>query len=79
MGISHNQLTRLFRKSLGETVIGHIRKRRVERAKHFLEHTTLPVKTIGEQVGVDDPKFFYKLIKEHLGASPTEIRLRGGE
>ena len=77
VGISHNQLTRLFRTALGETVIGHIRNRRVQRAKHFLEHTTLPIKTIAEQVGMEDPKFFYKLIKEHLGASPTEIRLRG--
>jgi len=77
VGISHNQLTRLFRKALGETVIGHIRKRRVQRAKHFLEHTTLPIKTIAEQVGMEDPKFFYKLIREHLGVSPTEVRIRG--
>jgi len=76
VGISHNQLTRLFRLSVNDTVIGYIRQRRVQRAKHFLEHTTLPIKTIAEQVGVEDPKFFYKMIREHLGVSPTEVRLR---
>lgn len=73
-GISHNHLTRLFHQAVGSTLIGYIRARRVLRAQHLLEHTTLPVKTIAEQVGIDDPRQFYKLVQAHLGQSPTQVR-----
>jgi len=74
IGISHNHLTRLFHLVVGDTVIGYIRGRRVQRARHLLENTTLPVKTIAAQVGVEDAGQFHKLIRERLGASPTQVR-----
>ena len=77
VGISHNHLTRLFHAAVGDTVIGYIRQRRVQRARHLLEHTTLPIKTVAAQVGVEDPRLFYKLIRAHLGCSPRQVRDRG--
>ncbi len=74
VGISHNHLTRLFHAAVGDTVIGYIRGRRIQRARHLLEHTTLSVKTIAAQVGVEDPRHFSKLIHAHLGVSPTQVR-----
>ena len=74
VGVSHNHLTRLFHAAVGDTVIGYIRARRVLRARHLLEHTTLPVKTIAAQVGVEDPRHFYKLIRARLGVSPVQVR-----
>lgn len=74
VGVSHNHLIRLFHTAVGETVIGYIRGRRVQRARHLLEHTTLPIKTIAAQVGVEDTRQFYKLIRATLGCSPTEVR-----
>ena len=74
VGISHNHLTRLFHAAVGDTVIGYIRQRRVQRARHLLEHTTLPIKTIAAQVGVEDPRLFYKLIRAHLDCSPIQVR-----
>lgn len=74
VGVSHNHLTRLFHLAVGDTVIGYIRARRVQRARHLLEHTTLPIKTIAAQVGVEDPRLFYKLIRAHLGVSPSQVR-----
>jgi AraC-like DNA-binding protein len=73
-GVSHNHLTRLFHAAVGDTVIGYIRGRRVQRARHLLEHTTLPIKTIAAQVGVEDPRHFAKLIHVALGRSPTQVR-----
>ena len=70
VGLSHNHLTRLFHAAVGDTVIGYIHQRRVQRARHLLEHTTLPIKTIAAQVGVEDPRLFYKLIRAHLGWPP---------
>ncbi|MBV9848583.1 MAG: helix-turn-helix transcriptional regulator [Armatimonadetes bacterium] len=76
VGVSHNHLTRLFHAAVGDTVIGYIRQRRVQRARHLLEHTTLPIKTVAAQVGVEDPRLFYKLIRAHLGCSPRQVRHR---
>ncbi|WP_420708413.1 helix-turn-helix domain-containing protein [Streptomyces sp. ERV7] len=42
VGVSHNHLTRLIRAATGETVVGCIRARRMERARHFLQATTPP-------------------------------------
>lgn len=75
--VSHNHLTRLFRQAVGTTVIGYIRARRVERARHLLAHTTLPIKIIAAQVGIEDPRQFYKLIRAHLGLSPSQVRQVG--
>ena len=76
VGLSHNHLTRLFHAAVGDTVIGYIHQRRVQRGRHLLEHTTLPIKTVAAQVGVEDPRHFYKLIRAHLGRSPSQVRDR---
>jgi AraC family transcriptional regulator len=59
---------------VGDTVIGYIRGRRVQRAQHLLEHTTLPIKTIAAQVGIEDTRHFYKVVHAILGQSPTQVR-----
>ena len=68
VGISHNHLTRLFRAAVGDTVIGYIRQRRVQRARHLLEHTTLPIKTVAAQVGIEDPRHSINLSAPTLAA-----------
>jgi AraC-like DNA-binding protein len=74
--ISHNHLTRLFRAQFGVTIEGYIRRRRVERALHLLEHTTLAVKSIAAEVGLPDLHFFNKTIRAGAGMSPREYRER---
>jgi AraC-like DNA-binding protein len=74
VGLSHNQLTRLFRRHTGRTAVGYIRYRRLERAKHLLLNTTLSIKVIGDQVGMDDPSFFSKTFHAAFGASPQCLR-----
>ncbi|WP_350245443.1 AraC family transcriptional regulator [Deinococcus sonorensis] len=74
--VSHNHLTRQFRASLGMTVVAYIRKRRVERARHLLHNTTLPIRIIAEQVGIPDARLFSRVIRTSLGHAPTEIRRR---
>lgn len=76
-GLSHNQLTRLFRVAFGTTVVGYIRDRRVERALHLLVNTGLSIKTIAAQVGVEDTRYFNKIIHQCLGNSPQGIRMKG--
>lgn len=74
--VSHNHLTRLFRTQFGQTVEGYIRQRRVERARHLLAETTLPVKSIAAEVGLPDLHFFNKTLRAATKLSPREYRLR---
>ncbi|MCJ1676656.1 helix-turn-helix transcriptional regulator [Streptomyces sp. APSN-46.1] len=73
-GVSHNHLTRLFRAATGETVVGYIRARRMERARHFLQATTLSVPAVAASVGIPDLQAFNKACRRALGASPRGIR-----
>lgn len=74
VGMSHNQLTRLFGESFGTTVVGFIRQRRVERARHLLEHSELPIKAIAAEVGLPDLHHFNKTVRRELGRAPREVR-----
>lgn len=76
VGVSHNHLIRLFRAALGTTVVGFIQQRRVQRSKHLLLYSTLPIKVIAAEVGMADLHFFNKTIRRTLGASPRQIRER---
>jgi transcriptional regulator GlxA family with amidase domain len=76
VGLSHNHLIRLFRASFGTTVVGFIQQRRVQRSKHLLLYSTLPIKVIAAEVGMADLHFFNKTIRRTLGASPRQLRER---
>ncbi len=76
-GLSHNHLTRSFRAAMGDTVVGYIGKRRMERARHLLTHSTLPVKTVALQVGIPDLQLFNKSVRHTWGHSPRTLRSRG--
>lgn len=73
-GVSHNHLTRLFRAATGETVVGYIRARRMERARHFLRATTMSIPAVATSVGIPDLQAFNKACRRELGAAPRSIR-----
>jgi len=73
-GVSHSHLTRLFRDGTGRTVVGHIRRRRMERAKHLLVASTLAIPAIAATVGIPDLQAFNKICRKELGASPRAVR-----
>lgn len=74
VALSQRHLSRLFRESLGMTVVDYIRQRRVELARHFLEHSTMPIKRIATNVGIPDLHLFNKVIRRELGKSPRALR-----
>jgi AraC-like DNA-binding protein len=77
-GVSHNHLTRLFRAQTGDTVIGYIRRRRLDRARHLLRETTLSIAAVAASVGIDDLQAFNKACRRELGASPRAVRAGTG-
>ena len=54
VGLSHNQLTRLFQQAFGMTVVSYISMRRWERARKLLEATSIPLKQISCELGFTD-------------------------
>jgi AraC family transcriptional regulator len=74
--ISHNHLTRLFREHTGRTVVAHIRHSRLQRARHLLQHSSLPIATIAAAVGIPDLQAFNKACRRELGQSPRSLRSR---
>jgi AraC-like DNA-binding protein len=76
-GISHNQLTRLFRAETGDTVVGYIRRRRLLQARHLLQHTTLSIPAVAATVGIADLQAFNKACRREFGRSPRACRDAG--
>jgi len=74
VGLSHNQLTRIFKTQNGDTVVGYIRRRRIEKAVYLLTHTTHPIATIAAQVGIPDAQAFTKTMRAIAGRMPSEFR-----
>jgi AraC-like DNA-binding protein len=75
-GVSHNQLTRLFHQHVGDTVVGYIAARRMARALHLLQASTLSITAIATTVGIPDLQAFNKACRKAFGASPRALRNR---
>jgi transcriptional regulator GlxA family with amidase domain len=73
-GVSHTHLTRLFRAETGLTVIAYVRRRRLERARHLLQASTLPIPAVAAAVGIADLQAFNKACRRELGAGPRAVR-----
>ncbi|MFD9819876.1 AraC family transcriptional regulator [Streptomyces violascens] len=72
--VSHTHLTRLFRAETGLTVIAYVRHRRLERARHLLQSSTLSIPAIATAVGIADLQAFNKACRRGLGAGPRAVR-----
>ncbi|WP_090596362.1 AraC family transcriptional regulator [Auraticoccus monumenti] len=80
VGVSHNHLTRLFRQRTGGSVVGYVRRRRVEVAQHLLGSSTLSVASVAATVGFSDLQSLNKACRAELGLSPRQLRdARPGE
>ena len=74
--LSHSRYVTVFRRTLGTSPNAYIIARRLSAACELLENTDIPVKKVGSLVGYDDPHFFSKIFKNHIGCSPREYRER---
>jgi AraC family transcriptional regulator len=74
VGISPNQLTRLFRAELGCTVVGYLRTARLTLADHLLRDSTMSIAAIATTVGIPDLQAFNKACRRVLGAPPRKVR-----
>ena len=74
IGISANYLARIFTAELGETVVGYIRRRRIDHARRLLTSSTMSIPAISASVGFADLQAFNKACRSVTGMSPRQLR-----
>jgi AraC-like DNA-binding protein len=72
--VSPAHLVRRFRAELGVTPIAYLWQRRVATGVDLLANTGLPVGEIAARTGFKSVYHFSRRVKEHTGASPTQVR-----
>ncbi len=72
--LSQATINRLFREHLGTSTMNFIHQKKIERAKHLLLVTDLPVSDIGPHIGINDVYYFSRFFKKMTSYSPTEFR-----
>ncbi|SNR82680.1 AraC family transcriptional regulator [Humidesulfovibrio mexicanus] len=68
---------RVFKGMIGETVMDHLRRIRLERAYVRLAQTTVPVTEAAFEAGYDSLEAFSRVFRKTFGLSPTECRAQG--
>lgn len=74
--LSRRHLTRLFSEHRGETVLAHLQRLRMRRAKALLLHTRLSVLQVAEAVGFQSPSHFSTIFAREAGMNPDQWRRR---
>jgi len=73
-GASMTHVNRLVKAARGVTTIQLIRKHRLQRAYRLLIHSTMPVKLVARECGVDNLQRFNKLMRVEYGTNPRNLR-----
>ncbi len=74
MALSRRQLTRRLKDVLGETPGALIRRRRIERAKEYLEGEAETVAEVAYATGFRSPSAFSQTFRDVVGTSPSAYR-----
>ena len=77
--VSARHFSRSFRRVFGETPYQYLLSRRLERARHLLRTTEMPIGEVCLEVGFTSVGSFTTTFRRHVGVSPATFRqLYGG-
>ena len=71
---SNSTLSHMFKKELGISVREYIRQLRIKDAQRLLNNTDLPIGTISDMLGFNNPNYFCHVFTQATGQSPTKYR-----
>lgn len=71
---NRSYLSRLYKNRSGVNLFDDILRRRIEKAKEYMECTDRRIYEISEAVGFDDTGYFSKVFKKYAGMSPKEYK-----
>ncbi|RRJ65963.1 response regulator [Paenibacillus oralis] len=73
-GLSAGYFSQYFKTKLKINFTAYLNQVRLSKAKAMLEHETLRVYKIAEEVGYQDVKYFNRVFKKEFGMTPEEYR-----
>ena len=73
-GLSQSHFTRAFRAATGKPPHRYLIRLRVDKARHLLEHTRLPIIDIGLRCGFEQATHFATMFRKITGLSPSSYR-----
>lgn len=74
-GVSLSTLIHKYHRITGGSIGQKLLSLRMEAASHLLTTTSLPLKAICAQVGIEEPAYFCRLFKRYFRATPSEYRI----
>lgn len=74
MNLSPYQLNEITKSSVGKTASEIINEHIILEAKRYLIATSNQVKDIADHLGYEDPSYFIRFFKKHIGHSPEAFR-----
>ncbi|MBX3255880.1 MAG: AraC family transcriptional regulator [Chitinophagaceae bacterium] len=76
VNLSPSHLSYLFKKKTGFSPMEYFNHLKVQMACQYLLFTTLRIKEISQEVGIEDQYYFSRMFRKVMGMSPNEYRGR---
>ncbi|MBB6636916.1 response regulator [Cohnella thailandensis] len=73
-GMSSSYFSTFFKQETGDNFVEYLTRLRIEKAKALMTDAELRLYEISRLVGYQDVKYFSRLFKRHVGATPAEYR-----
>lgn len=77
--LSPSRLSHLFHKHAGMGIVQWRDSQRIQYAMQLLRVTNVPIKSLSQMAGYDDPLYFSRVFRRHVGMSPRHFRARSME
>lgn len=74
VNVSRSYFSQCFKDICGKTFNEYVRQARVDKAKEYLIHTSMPILWIAEKTGYLDGKYFSTVFREQTGYLPSAFR-----
>lgn len=74
LAITESRLDRLCRALAGRSAFDMVQNRVLLEARRRLVHVAAPVSALAYELGFDDPAYFCRFFKRHVGCTPTDWR-----
>ena len=72
--ISVSYFIHLFTQQFGVSPYQYLLNIRMSQAKYLLTETNMRINYIADNIGYDDPFYFSRIFKKHIGVSPSAYR-----
>lgn len=72
--ISASYLSHVFKTAIGVSIMQYVLQCRIDAARHYLQHTEIPIKEVAEKCGFNNISNFGRTFKKETGFTPRRYR-----